>query len=183
MTKSTTPRAKKLTLKQIQKEHKQLNKMASYVYDDANNITIKYYEQFSESKIDELLLDLYDSMKQAEDDGLDYFEDEARIVFFVHFLIIKHFTDFKNEIPNDFPTQHTIMKQFYDKGIYYDLMNNMFDGNEVTKVIERVEEKVGMVNKIMEATQKELAKLERLENKEILKPFNVLASPTDGMLQ
>lgn len=181
-TKNSKPRSKKLTLKKIQSEHKKLNTMSTFVYDEDTNTRIKYYEQFSESKIDELLKELHSSLVYVEENNLEFFKDEAEFILFTHFLIIKHFTDLGDEIPDDFPTQFTIMHQLYDKGIYHKLMNDMFDGNEIMKVLDRIDEMVNMVLKIDEAAREELAKLGQLQNKDIFdqsfnQPFNVLASP------
>lgn len=178
-TKQSKPRQKQIKLSHIQSKVKEINKMETYVLDEEQNLVIKYYPTFPENKIEELLKEINQIVVEAEEKGSDFFKDNSLFMKYLYLLILKKMTSLDSEIPEDFETQVYVMDQIIDIGLFRKVFDDILDGNEVLKVIGRVEEMVVNVAKITEATQKELAKLDRLENKEILnKPFNVLTSPS-----
>lgn len=182
MTKSTQPkkpRQKQIKLSHIKSEHKNINKMETHVLDKEKNLVIKYYPIFPENKIEELLKELHEAILYCEENDLEFFKDDDQFYKYLYLLITRKFTSLESEIPSDFPSQVSIMSQMIDIGLIRTLFDEVLDGNEVTEVFARVDEMVTNLAKIAEATQKELAKLDKLENKEILsKPFNVLSSPS-----
>lgn len=185
-TNKSKPRQKQIKLSHIESQHKQINKMNTYTLDEEKNLVIKYYSIFPESKIEELLKELNEAILYTEENKLSFFKTDEQFYKYLHLLIIRKMTSLESEIPKDFSSQVSIMTQIIDIGLFRTLFDEVIDGNEVLKVIERVEEMVTNVAKIAEATQKELSKLERLKNNNILnKPFNVLADPslTDGLIQ
>lgn len=184
MSKSTTPkqskpRQKQIKLSHIQKQHKQINKMETYVLDEEQNLIIKYYPIFPENKIEELLKELHEAILYCESENLDFFKSDDQLYKYLYLLITRKMTSLESEIPKDFPSQISILSQMIDIGLIRTLFDSVIDGNEVTEVFARVDEMITNLVKIAEATQKEMAKLERLENKEILStPFNVLSTPS-----
>lgn len=181
--KVTKPRNKKLTLNKIKEEHKKINTMSIFEYDPVNKVNIKYYEVFPEDKIEELLVEAHNTLEYIEKHNLEPFESDEDFYKYLGFLIIKFFTELKNEIPDDFPSQIPIMDQMISTGVYRKLLNDMFDVNEITKVYDRVAETSEKIIQLNEMIEKEMAKLDTLKNKDILNQlFNVLSNPS-GLLQ
>lgn len=181
--KVTKTRNKKLTLNKIKKEYKKINTMSIFEHDPINKVNIKYYEVFPEDKIEELLVHSYETLEYIEKEKLEPFKTDGDFYKYIGFLIIKFFTELNNEIPNDFPSQIAILNQMISTGVYRKLMNDMFDVNEITKVYDRIAETSEKVIQLNQMVEKEMAKLDKLQNKDIIsKPFNVMSNP-NGMLQ
>lgn len=177
------PRQKQIKLSHIKSTHKEINKMESYLLDEEKQLIIKYYKIFPETKIHEMLTDLQETIAECKDKKIDYFNNDTDFMQFLHFMIIKHMTSLKDEIPNDFSTQVNVLNQIIDIGLFKRLFDEVLEGEEVLKVLDRVNDLGENMNKINMALEKELAKLERLENNDILKqPFNVMNDP-NGMIQ
>lgn len=182
-TTNAKPRNKKLTLKKIEAEYKKIHTMSTFEYDPKDNIVIKYYEIFPEEKIEELLIESHKTLEYIEENELEPFKSDEDFYKYLGFLIIKHMTELKNKIPDDFPSQISIMSQMISTGLYRKLLNSMFNENEVAKVYDRVVETSEKITQLNELIEKEMSKLNKLQNKDIIsKPFNVMSNPT-GLLQ
>jgi len=178
--KQSKPRQKQIKLSHIETQHKQINKMETYVLDEEQNLVLKYYPIFPENKIQELLTELHEAVVFVEEQKLDFFTDDFQFMKFLYLLIAKKMTSLDSEIPSDFHAQVSILNQIIDVGLFKTIFDEVLDGSEVMKVMDRVEEFSKNANMLNDAIQKELVKLEKLQNKDILStPFNVLVSPTD----
>lgn len=124
----------------INKQAKEINKMSRYYSSIDNGEThIDYYPFFSNSKIDELLTELIMSTNECKEKGLDYLRNDEEIIMYAYFLIIKHFTALKKQLDKKTIEFHfTVLNNLYDKGYYEEFINEMFDENEVQKVIDKM---------------------------------------------
>jgi hypothetical protein len=167
------PRAKTIGLKAIEKQYKDINKMESFTLDEEQNLQIKYYAVFPESKIQELLVEANNSLTYVSENELDFFNDNEEFIKYIYFLIIRKFTSLESEIPeNDFPAHVNIMNQIIDVGLFNKIFDEILDQSEVFRIVERLQQFVEMTARISEMTQKELEKAERLiKNKEVVHPL------------
>lgn len=187
------PRAKKQTLASFQKEYKEMQKMTPFLWDEEKNATISYYKVFDMNIVEDLFKELLAIINYTEENNIDFFKGELgeiKLRLYVQFLIVKYFTELGKEIPDSsFNEQRNILDQLIGLGHWDRIFNEMLPPYQVERVMEKFEEMVERGYQFQDILQKELAKLDKLENKEILskslakpiaQPFNVLASPTQA---
>lgn len=166
------PRAKQIELSHIEKQNKEMSKLSSFTLDEEQNLQIKYHEKFGKDKIDELLTELYEKTNYAKENNLTYFQEDDFFLQYTHFLIIKHFTSLENEIPDDLESQINIMEQIYNIGLFERLFDEVLPPDQVEKVIEKLEGFIINLANVLEAQEKELAKMEKLiKNKDVIHPL------------
>lgn len=177
MSERKKPRNKTINLKDIQKIDKQMSKMSTYVlerdYEKNVNTIIKYYEVFSQEKIDDLLKEAYEAVELAEKEGLPFFEGENQDSDFmglINFLVAVRFTSLDSSVPKDFSKSSALMISMYNQGLTHRIINDVLDPAEVHKIFEKLEQYAALVSRISdmgEDIRKEA--LEEIENEEILK--------------
>ncbi len=121
---------KKLNLSAIKSAHsKEFTQRIVTIDIDGTNYEVLVDQKFQLSKI-----------KELAKEGLNYFEefeklDETDRINWFHFLIIKHFTNMKEELDKvtDFSNQLVLMKQFANLGIT-DKISQYFIPEEIEKV-------------------------------------------------
>jgi hypothetical protein len=67
---------------------------------------------------------------------------------YIYFLIIKHFTNLRDQIPSDFPSQVEAMNIVVSTGLYETMFNVCFDENEVLDIVEKFKSFVSIVDQI-----------------------------------
>lgn len=169
---SSSPRKKTITLKDMQKQAKKLNEYSTYTVKTEGNVSnvFKYYEKFDELKIEELLHDLKSHLDYAQENYKDHVNDDF-IYKFLFFLIIKHFSNIKDEVDkegNTFEVNMQARDTLISLGYFKLFFDEIFDPEEVMRVIDAF-------NKLVELATKELVldgetkeKLMSIENKDIL---------------
>lgn len=177
--KPTKPRAKKITLKSIQKQYEKVSTMSTYILNEDDNTQIKYYEIFDENKIGEVLEEAYANLLYAEQNDLDIFKGELADETFIKYVLLltlKHFTDLKDAIPDTLPEQAHILNQIIGIGLWDTLFEHVLPADQVAKVLEKLEKMIEMVAQATDIQQRELEKAERLiKNKDVIHP---LVKPT-----
>lgn len=171
------PRAKQIKLSHIESQQKSINRMETFILDEEQNLQIKYYPVFPETKIQEVLKEAYESITYVSENELSFFNEDSEFIKYVYFLIIRRMTSLEEEIPeNDFPAHVTIMNQIIDIGLFNRIFEDVLDQSEVFRVIEKLQQFVELTAKIDEIQRKELEKAEHLVvNKDVIHP---LLNPT-----
>ena len=173
----TSTKPKQIKLVNIEAQSKNINKMETYLINEEQNLELKYYPLFSETKIGEVLGELYSDVNKAKEMELDYFENEQadnNLIKHLHCLILKHFTSLKSEIPNDLPTKINIFDQIVDIGLFKQIFEDVLDPNEVVKVETRLYEYMINLDKIRQQQEEAISQISsQLQNKE-LTPYNTL---------
>jgi len=165
-------RTKQIKLKDIQKQHKKVHTMSTYVLNEEENLIIQYYKQFPEERIHELMEELYSSVKFVEENNLNFFQKEEQLIQFAMFLMIRKFTSLESEIPTNFETQVSIMSQIISIGLWDTIFEEVLPPDEVNRVLEKFKEYQLMVEKIGHTLQQELSVLdEKVQNPEVLHPL------------
>ncbi|MEK4025517.1 hypothetical protein [Sporosarcina sp. FSL W7-1283] len=163
------PRAKTLNMKMIDKQFNDLSKLTTYTLDPKENLVVKYYEKFDEVKIQELLQLAYKHLEYVREKELPYFQSDDEFMIFVQYLIIYKFATVVDEESEDFEPHINIMNKLISTGLYRVFLEDIFDPNEVMKVLDRLKEFQNLIEKIGALTfetQKELEST--LQNKEII---------------
>lgn len=168
--KQTATKSKNITMAQIKRQAKEVNKMEEYVLDTdgETEIKVKFYPVFPHSKIQELLQELQDILVQANDQGVRF--TDSQLNNHLLFLCIKHFTHLKNQISDKFEEQLVQMEHLIDTGVYEEIINEVFDQKEISKVYDKLAEiqaQYEFIMNIQETVQKNLENL-RVKQKDLL---------------
>lgn len=154
-------RKKKLTLDAIFKNEQSYDKVKSVLVDEEQNIHVRYAPKFKKSKIDEVLVELFQTIQYIQENkeklveqGITPFpETDGDALKYLTFLTIKHFTELEDALKGkDHETHIATMYGLYDKG-WMDVLVDEFDLNEQGKVFDAY-------YKLIEAT----AELEKQSN-------------------
>lgn len=137
-------RKKKLTLDAIFKNEQSFDKVKSVLVDKEQNIHVKYAPKFKKSKIDEVLVELLQTLVYVENNkdemvkqGISPFpETDNDALKYLTFLMVKHFTELEDALKGrDHDTHIATMYALYDKG-WMDALVEEFDLNEQGKVFD-----------------------------------------------
>lgn len=131
-----------LTIAKVKKQSKEFDKTEKYEITDGvyKGSIITFYPTFSDTKIEELLTELQSIQKEIVDNKLDI--SEKMNVYIIQFLIIKHFTHFKNAIPSSLlPNDKNeslldYLEHFQKTGLFKLILDNVFLPTEIQKVFE-----------------------------------------------
>lgn len=170
--KSPTPRQKTITLKDMNKQAKKINEYSTYTVETKDNVSMvfKYNEQFDYQKIEELLKDLQTHLKYAKEHYPEQINDDF-IYKFLFYLIIKHFSNIKTEVDkegNTFEVNMQARDTLISLGYYKLFYGEIFDWDEVMKVIDAFNELVELVSKEIPLDEETKQKLMNIQNKDVL---------------
>lgn len=112
--------------------------------------TIRYYNKFSDTKIEKVLKELYEALAYDEENNLRLFKEDETLFQYSYFLVIKHFTDFGKEFPNDFESSIVLFNKMIELELFTEIINNVLPLNEVGRVIERIKTRHKAVNYLVE---------------------------------
>lgn len=145
-----------LKLSEVKKRIEELHKKQKFYLDKENDEFIYYYPKFSEKKINELLDELLITIKYCQENKLDKLKDEDKILQYLQFLIIKHFTSLKDELDNKPFNIHLETKESLEEsGLYRIFLDHMFDPSEVHDVLDRFNDIVKLGADIINELEKE----------------------------
>lgn len=173
MTETKRVNKKTLKLSSLEKQFKEDTKLHTYMINPETKECIKYYTKFSEEKIDALIEELYKHSLYAQENDLDVLNNDLSFIDYAMYLVVKHFTHFKDEIGSDFATNIAAHNLLYQSGIYELCHEQLFDQNEVYRVLEKINkisEKTMIDEKLTNKTREQLKKL--VTNEEILGKTN-----------
>jgi hypothetical protein len=167
---------KTISLKDIQKQAKKLDQMSTYIldvdYETKTNTVIKYYEEFSQSRIDELLKEAYLNLEIAEKEDIKFFKQDdydANFLFYINFLIAVRFTSLDKDVPSSVSEQLPIMMDLYNRGLLNRIHDEVLNQSEVAKVTEKLEQFQTLVSKIADLEQSTREQIKStVKNSEIL---------------
>lgn len=126
-------------------------KKVSKQFDETETYTIKsnhykgeqvtFYPLFSDSVIDELFTEYQQLFLEAKEKEFELSQD--MVLNLLHFLAIKHFTHFKNDIPSVLINNSKDgilewIKHFTKTGLYKELLEEMFEPQEIFKLTDRL---------------------------------------------
>lgn len=124
----------------------------------SDELTVKYYKRFTNDKITELVTDLVKLYEVTSKFEKPYPANDLEFYSFKNFLIIKHFTDFKEEISALNPEAHVAMLFELAKTDWYAKLLNAFDAKEVKKVHDSIDKVADALNKAHEIANKKKGK-------------------------
>ena len=79
----------------------------------------------------------YSNLEYDEKHKLNFFKNDEIFIQYIFFLTIKHMTNLQDEIPPTLDKQIHIFNQLIAIGLFEEMFNNVFDPNEVSKILER----------------------------------------------
>lgn len=168
--KSTTPkkpRQKKLTLKSIQAKEASIDTLSTYILNEKTNEVIKYYKLFNENKIQFLLTEAFEKMKYAEENDIEFFNSDADLYNFISYLSIKWFTHLGEELKDSTLEDDIVaMSALLSTGLFKTILNDVFDGNEIQKIIETMHDHIELS-----------ARAQQYENEMLEKTVDKVESP------
>lgn len=145
---------KNISLKSIDKHYKKISKYSQHPLKCQNDEVIKYYEFFTEDKIDDLFKEANnDLLYDIENKLFLISDDDEKFYKYILFLIIKHMTQLRDEIPDNLEEKIVILHKLYDKGIFKEMLEEVFNPAEISKVIERLADISSMNERIREMEQ------------------------------
>lgn len=148
-TKKTTPRKKVLNWKSIETEAKALEKYTEHKLDKDGTKVIKYHKEFSEKLIQDLLTELHEHIKYNDKNEIGYFNNYFEFTTYVNFLIIKYFTNLKDDFKDSSLEDNINLLVTLAKTKYFRLFfEDVFEPQEVEKVFERINELDELIAKI-----------------------------------
>lgn len=162
------PRQKTLKLNDLDKKAKKLNQLTTYTIDRKTNEVVKYNEIFDEKKIQELIIELNEHMQYDKKNKIGYFENNQKVIEYIYFLIIKHFSHFKNEIGSQFETNIASFDKLVSLGLFHKFHNDIFDPEQVAKVFDRFYERIEIVSDVIKLDDETKEKLANLQNKDLI---------------
>ena len=156
---SKKPKQKVLSFKDIMKQADDIDKYSTYTVNEELNQVIKYNEKFSETKIEELITELFNHIQYDIDHEIGYFKNELHLNTYVNFLIIKHFTNLK-EVISDSLEENIITIPKLRKLRYFTLMfSEVFDANEVNRITERLHTIALQADKLLTLNKQDITTL------------------------
>ncbi len=173
MTETKRVNKKPLKLKALEKQFKEDTKYHTHIIDPESQQCIKYKIKFPEKDVDALIEELYKHILEAEKAGVEALNNDLAIIDYAMYLIVKHFTHFKDEIGDDFATNVAAHNLLYQSGIYELCHEELFDQNEVFDVLDKINKisnKAIVDEKLTKDVREEVKEL--VENKEILSDNN-----------
>ena len=130
---------KSISLKSIEKHYKEITKYSTHPLKCQNGEPIKYYSFFTEDKIDDLLKEAnMDLVYDVENKLFLISDDDEKFLKYILFLIIKHMTQLRDEISDKLEDKIVLLHKLYNKGVFKEMIEEVFDPSEVSKVIERL---------------------------------------------
>lgn len=119
-----------LKLTEVKKTAKSLDQKETIEL--SNGKDLHFYPIFKETIIQELLQELQEKMIYTKENNIDL--KESTIYNYTLFLPIKYFTHLRKDIPDAFEGQVEAMKWLIDTGLFKEIVEEVFDKNEINKV-------------------------------------------------
>lgn len=152
------PRQKKISLASVQAKESAIDTLSTYILDEKTNEVIKYNKLFSDSKIQFLLIEAYEKMKYAEENDIEFFKSDEDLYTFISYLTIKWFTHLGEELKDSsLETDISAMSALVSTGLFKTILNDVFDGNEIQKVLQTMDEHIELSGRV-ESYQSNLLK-------------------------
>lgn len=129
-----------ISLAQVQQEAEALDYMETYVVhsDGVANEVVKYYPIFDQKKIGALIQEIQEKIDYTSKNKINYLQSDLDVLEYVHFLMIKYFSHFGDEIAEEFEKQYAQMQALISRG-YFDLFfDEVFNEHQVARVLDKL---------------------------------------------
>lgn len=138
-----------------------------------NKTTLLYSQAIGHDKIDELLTELAETLKYAEENKIDYPSNTLHVIEYLQYLCFKYFTNLEEALDSkDYETNIVAFRNAYKKGWMQKVLNEL-DVNEYGKVFDRFYETIENTAKIANLQEKSKQELlNTIQNKEVLNMVN-----------
>ena len=158
---------KKLNINELLKDDKAYKKEKPIKIND--KVTLYYAEKFGHEKIDELLTELADTYKFTLDtDGVESMDD-ASMLMYLNFLIVKYFTNLQEAMDGlDYYQNIEASVKAYDKG-WINIVIDTMDVIELSKVYDKFYDFVRSGEQLMMMSKKAQVELANTVQSDILK--------------
>lgn len=143
-------RKKKLNITDLMKDEKAYQKEKPIKIND--KVTLYYAEKFGQTKIDELLTELLETVNfTSTTEGVEEM-DNVSILMYLNFLIVKHFTNLQEAMEGlDFYQNIEASVKAYDKG-WVNIVIETMDVVELSKVYDKFYDLVRSGDKFIKMT-------------------------------
>ncbi|MGE7840762.1 hypothetical protein ACQKNX_08215 [Lysinibacillus sp. NPDC093712] len=133
----------KLKLSDVKQRVKELHKKQKFYLDKEDDVFIEYYPKFSEKKINQTLEELFITITYCQENEIDNLNSDDKIMQYLQFLVIKHFTSLKEELDKKpFDIHFKTKNELEETGLYRIFLDHMFDPAEVYEVLDRMNDVV-----------------------------------------
>lgn len=150
---SLSPTPKLITVESLLEQAKSVDDYTLHILNKKTNEAVQYNEVFSETKIEQLVQELFNHMKQDIEKGLGFFINYQVIITYVNFLIIKYFTNLNTVLSDSLEENIIVIEQLRKINYFKVLFSEVFDNEQVIRVYESVHE--GFDNFIKLSSMKE----------------------------
>lgn len=134
----------------INEKTEELNKQKKFYFDKEKDEFIFYYPTFSQSKKDELFVELIETIDDYQKKNIAFLANDFELIRYTEFLIFKHFSSLKDELDGQ---SYEIHKETADKmyatGLHRVFKELIFDEQEINKVIEQLYSISGLAEKML----------------------------------
>ena len=158
---------KKLNINELLKDDKAYKKEKPIKIND--KVTLYYAEKFGYEKIDELLTELMDTYNfTLNTDGVESMDD-ASVLMYLNFLIVKHFTNLQEAMDGlDYYQNIEASVKAYDKG-WINIVIDTMDVVELSKVYDKFYELVRSGEQLMKMSKEAQVELANTVQSDLLK--------------
>jgi hypothetical protein len=147
---STKPkkRQKAIKLSDIQAKQKDIKKLTTYIYDEENNIVIRYNEKFNPATTEKLLKHAYESLVFAEENDIDFFKNDTAFLQYIYFLLIKFYSNLGKDLSDKLNEQIPQFASLVETGIFELFFSELFNMNEVLDVVDKMKSFAQVIDQI-----------------------------------
>ena len=155
-----------ISLAQVQQEAEALDYMETYVVhsDGVANEVVKYYPIFDQKKIGALIQEIQEKIDYTSKNKINYLQSDYDVLEYTHFLIIKYFSHFKDEISDEFEKQYAQMQALISMGYYELFFNEIFNELQVARVLDKLYSFVEAHERAENLQKQALKKVQNLTN-------------------
>lgn len=165
-----TTKNKPIGLSFIDQKVKNANKKEKFYLDENKENFIHYFPIFSKKKIDDLLTELMTTIQYCKSNNLEYLSNDAEILQYTNFLIIKYFTSLHTELKDkSFEIHIDTLEKLYDSEMYDLFLAEMFNDEQLTKVIDKLYEVNELANKYEKVLKEQKLILDNKIQNKVLK--------------
>lgn len=150
----TAKRQSPIKLKDVIAESNKLDVMSTYVVDSETKKIIKYNKVFDKTKVEKLILELFEDMQYVIQNNYKFFESDDQLIKYELLLIIKYFTHFKDEIGVTFEEKISAMEALMRTGLFDLIFEEVFDKDKVVDVIDQINKVAERAMEANDAIQK-----------------------------
>lgn len=166
----TTSEGELLSLSKAKKISKKFDEIVTYELQDGS--IYRFYPYFSETLIEEMLMDYQILFNEAIEKGIEL--SDSLIYHLMNLIIIKHASpSLKEQFKDDFLFHVEALESLRNAGYYREIINHALVPEEVQKVRDAIVEKIAEGNVLDQMLRKVMDRMKtlELENRDIIEKF------------